>query len=160
MLLCISVLTREYLPEFFLPWHTHIAKTSSVSLFWWPSPGEKKFPSVLALPQENCHEKPVPSSGTQTEPKRLNIAIDLTEGPLGRTTEFTSWQKEERATSPGIRPSYFFIWPGWIFSAHVTWRHLVLKEWLQRNHLLFIKSSRDSNIISPVVKLWQKPEIV
>lgn len=143
------------------PWNTHITKASWVSLFWLISPAKNKIPSVLALPQEICHEKPVPSSGAQTtELRRLKISIDLTAWTLDRTSKFTSWKKEKRVTGPGIKISYFFIWPSWIFNAHVTWCYLVLKKWLQRNHLLLIKSSRDSNIINPLIKLWKNPEIV
>lgn len=161
ILLCINAPAWERLPELFLPWNTHIPKASWVSLFWWISPAKNKIPSVLALPQEICHEKPVPSSGAQTtELRRLKISIDLTAWTLDRTSKFTSWKKEKRVTGPGIKISYFFIWPSWILNAHVTWCYLVLKEWLQRNHLLLIKSSRDSNIINPLIKLQKNPEIV
>jgi len=41
---------------------------------------ENEYPSLLALPQKTCHEKPVPSNGAQTtETKRLKIAIKLAE---------------------------------------------------------------------------------
>lgn len=70
-----------------------------------------------------------------------------------RQNHKTHLLKEETATSPSIEYSYFFIWPSWIFRAQVTWYHLVRKDWLQRNHLLPIKSSRDSSTTSPAVKL-------